>query len=1214
MPRDENFGLDAKQESELNLLCLRFENALQSGQRPAIESYLAERSDDQRPRLVRRLVQLELDHQELIGETLDLSQYLSRFPQYEQSIRESFGDRTIRIDRGHSTHHDGQLQAGTQFGRYCIEREVARGGMGLIYRVRDEQLNRSLALKVLRRDELESGGRREPDELEIARFMEEAHITAQLDHPGIVPVHELGDDHTTGIYFTMSLVKGKNLREIFDLALNERDGWNLARALGVVVKACDAIAYAHSRGVIHRDLKPANIMVGRFGAVYVMDWGLAKVADRDDLHDIRPQPDRASTRTRIQSPRKPDIDSDFESPLITMDGSVVGTPAYMPPEQAKGLVSEVDELSDIYSLGAILYSLLTGHPPYVESGDRMTPHTILGLVINGPPRHISEINPKAPAELLAICDKAMAREKKDRYSSSLELAEDLQSYLDGRVVRAFQTGPVAELKSWVARNRMAACSIAAAASLLILGLFLGVVLAIRAGHLREVERLTALQQYVRDMDVAMQFWNAGNVGWVRGLTQRYEVPSDYRGFEWHHLNHLTQLSDDAVLQRLPHDDVVTAAEFSSDGKLLATGCDGGNILIWDVTQPNQELRILRGQENWNAIRELRFVEVGSDLRLISADHGGNLCFWEPTTDSVAPVRLNAPVKFRLDSSFRNCLTTSPDGKYLAVTSDDNSVLVWKLDEIERAPRQLHGHRAQVNAVRFAPDGELLTASDDGTIGIWSVKSGEMLDALKDEEFPTVPVANLDVSGDRTVAAIAGDTLRIFDLTTRKLLGRATGNFALEDRLLFSESGDSVAAVSDDGEVLFFRLGPDANVSRLPPTPGHRGTVKRLLPLAGDRMASIGGTDNELRLWDAKRGTLNAALRGHGNQVYCLAASQAGDCVASGGRDLHVYLWDGSAKHPQSEIPRPRQWWWCVWSLAFSADGRTLIAGDDNGVVRLWSVAEGEFVGYLPSSANLDEPSRVHAGKTYVGVLPEEQGGAVVTVDNRNIKLWDLAERSLIREVRDAHQHGSCLAVSPDGQRLFVGDEEGYVREWQLPDLTERGTLIQLEGSKVWGLACTQDFLALGGTDNRVHIWSLRENRRVQILDEHTDNVSTLAFSRDGTRLASGSHDGTVRLWRVDPEYGRFEAAPNSPFQGHTVDVIDVEFSPDGKSLMSTGFDQVVRIWDLETGSMKGVLEGHRSWVFSLAISPSGSVMASGGVEMGEAHDAMIRLWRTSAAP
>lgn len=155
---------------------------------------------------------------------------------------------------------------------------------------------------------------------------------------------------------------------------------------------------------------------------------------------------------------------------------------------------------------------------------------------------------------------------------------------------------------------------------------------------------------------------------------------------------------------------------------------------------------------------------------------------------------------------------------------------------------------------------------------------------------------------------------------------------------------------------------------------------------------------------------------------------------------------------------------------------------------------------------------------------------------------------------------------------------------------------------------------MGGTDNRVHIWSLRENRRVQILDEHTDNVSTLAFSRDGTRLASGSHDGTVRLWRVDPEYGRFEAAPNSPFQGHTVDVIDVEFSPDGKSLMSTGFDQVVRIWDLETGSMKGVLEGHRSWVFSLAISPSGSVMASGGVEMGEAHDAMIRLWRTSAAP
>lgn len=1210
----DNPGLDSKQKLELHQLCQRFEIALRNGQQPAIESYLADGSTDLRPWLVHRLVQLELDYQERMGETLDLSQYLSRFPQYEESVRESFGDRTIRVDRGHTTHIERQLRAGTQFGRYCIEQEVAQGGMGLIYRVHDEQLNRSLALKVLRLEELQGGGRREPDALEVARFMEEAHITAQLDHPGIVPVHELGDDLATGIYFTMSLVKGNNLREVFDLASQEKDGWNLPRALGVVVKACDAIAYAHSRRVIHRDLKPANIMVGRFGAVYVMDWGLAKIADRADLHDIRPQPDRVTTRTRIQSTRKPDLDSDFESPLITMDGSVVGTPAFMPPEQAMGLVAEVDELSDIYSLGAILYNLLTGHPPYVESSNRMTPHTILGLVINGPPRRVSEINPEVPAELLAICEKAMAREKKDRYSSSLELAEELQSYLDGRVVRAFQTGPVAELKSWVARNRTAACSIVAAASLSVVGIFLGSVLAIRAGHLREVERLTELQQYVRDMDVATQFWNAGNVAWARGLTQRYDAPSDFRSFEWHHLTHLTQQSEDAVLQRLPHDEVVTAAEFSSDGKLLATGCDGGNILIWDVTQPDQELRILRDQESWQTIRELRFVETSLGLRLISADHGGNLCVWKPTTDGSGPVRLNAPVKYRFDSSFRNCLTVSSDGKYLAVTSDDNSVLLWKLDEVDRDPKRLQAHEQRVNAVKFAPDGELLTASDDGTVGVWRVESGEMLDMLHDESLPTVPIANLDVSVDGKVAAIAGDQLRIFDLTTRKLVGQAAGNFALEDRLVFSASGARVAAVSDHGEVMFFRIDSDASVSMLPRTIGHRGPVKRLLPLAGNRMASIGGTDNELRLWDSEGGTLKAALRGHGNQVYCLAASLDGDYVATGGRDSHVHLWDASTEHAQSEIPRPSQWWWCVWSLAFSADGRTLIAGDGNGVVRLWDVAKGEFAGYLPSSKNVDDPTPVHEGKTFVGVLPEEQGGLVVTVGDRNIKLWDLAERRLIREVRDAHRFGSCMTVSPNGQRLFVGDDEGKVREWQIPDLSERGTLIQLQGCNVWGLACSQDYLAFGGTDNGVHIWSLREKRRVQILEDHTDNVSTLAFSGDGMLLASGSHDGTVRLWRVDTEHGRFVPAPHSPFRGHTVDVIDVVFSPDGRTLMSTGFDEVVRIWDLETGSMKAVLEGHRSWVFSLAVSPSGMVLASGGVEMGESHDAMIRLWRTSSAP
>jgi len=227
-------------------------------------------------------------------------------------------------------------QPGTPSARYALEGEVARGGMGVIWRVRDCDLSRTLAMKVM------TGGAGSSQQaadatkkLGLARFLEEAQVTAQLDHPGIVPVHEVGFDEQGRPFFTMKLVKGRDLNEIFKLAREEKEDWNLPRAVGVVVKACQALAYAHSKGVIHRDLKPANFMVGRFGEVFVMDWGLAKITGRKDLHDIRPA-NTQLTSASLHSPRRDAAESTPDSPLITMDGSVVGTPAYMPPEQARG--------------------------------------------------------------------------------------------------------------------------------------------------------------------------------------------------------------------------------------------------------------------------------------------------------------------------------------------------------------------------------------------------------------------------------------------------------------------------------------------------------------------------------------------------------------------------------------------------------------------------------------------------------------------------------------------------------------------------------------------------------------------------------------------------------------------------------------------------------------------------------------------------------------
>ncbi len=346
--------------------------------------------------------------------------------------------------------------------RYRVLGHLGRGGMGEVLEVWDDEVGRTVAAKLILGD-------KDAEAAAAAKFVREGQVTGQLEHPGIVPLYELGATGAGRLFFTMRKVRGRTLSSVLDaLGRGEAVGelgiaapghgrraraWYRAQArarlLEVFQKVCDAVAYAHSRGVIHRDLKPDNVMVGAFGEVYVMDWGLAKLTDTD------------GDPCRDQVALAPIAGSG--EPLRTLDGTIAGTPAYMPPEQAEGRLADIDERSDTYALGAILYEILAGRPPY----DGATPWTVLAQVTEGPPPPPSRHAPDVPWELDAAVMRAMAHERAERYATATGLRDDVSAYLGGGPPAPARPPPLAGAMKLLARH--AAASAATAIVALVLG-------------------------------------------------------------------------------------------------------------------------------------------------------------------------------------------------------------------------------------------------------------------------------------------------------------------------------------------------------------------------------------------------------------------------------------------------------------------------------------------------------------------------------------------------------------------------------------------------------------------------------------------------------------------------------------------------------------------------------------------------------------------------
>jgi WD40 repeat protein/serine/threonine protein kinase len=1123
-----------------------------------------------------------------------------------QSQTEEGPGRTGELGSSHVDDFVKRLSNNPELGaRFRILGQVAAGGMGTILRVWDEDLRRNLAMKVMHgrgRGASEPGsssGSPPVDPERLGRFLEEAQITGQLDHPGVVPVHDLGIDSAGRCHFTMRFVRGRELKEVLDLAREAREGWTRTKVLGVILKVCEAMAYAHSKGVVHRDLKPANIMVGRFGETYVMDWGLARVLGRHDSHDLRlkPRPEDASAMSLVRTVRQDESMSNPDSPLVTMDGDVIGTPSYMAPEQARGRLEEVGPRSDVYSLGSILYYMLTGETPYVKKGERVSPHVVLTRVLEGPPVSVEKLAPQEPAELLAICAKAMAREPEDRYASMLEVADDIQAFLENRVVRAYERGSLAEFKKWVVRNRGMAAGIAGMV-LLSIASALGFArqqqlradeLSIKenetarakeraeaeevrakasedqarknlelanlkrheadeqAERARQSAELAKRSGYVANLMAASFSLRLGDLGEARERLREAEF--DLRGWEWRHLD---LRANNATLARVCNFSGVEALAF----------------------HPRANRAIVLTGQGKVYIRDLATLEdvPPHDIQLIT----------DVTADSLLNIFSDLG------------MSINPEGTLVALVGRNNGVQVFDLDTGEAQPGEEGGvlaeHAMRTSAVAFSPNGRTLATGDDG---------GEIF--LRDTLTWEVRARLLGHVGSLTCLGWSADS-------TRLASGARDGGLRIWDvesgqeiRLLRGHRGAVTGCVWDADGVELYSCGEDGSVNQwdvrdgrlLRTFSGHEGPVRSIDYDPESERLVTGSDDLTARVWNVRSGRVDV-LRAHVSPVRDVAFSPGGDLVMTSEAEGTAYLWDAEGDLAVTDLEYHRS---RVNGVAFDPTGSTLASASDDGDVLLWRVETGE-----PLRRLRDHQDPVTA------VVYTPDGRSVLTASrDRSMILWD-AETGSVQKIYTGFDKGLEGAVfSDDGSRIYAG---GYDRLVHVVDARTTEILRRYEGLRypAQGVALSPDgrYLAARGRRDAL-VWDLELPPDAPPVQTLSGRFSAMAFAPDGKTLATGTYGGSigglVQLW--DVENGGLIAT-----QQHHDSATQIQclcFSPDGSRLFCGTSSGELQVRDGRTADALLVLEEPGTNLMSLAVSPDGLRVAAG------LADGRVRLWETTPA-
>jgi WD40 repeat protein len=1024
------------------------------------------------------------------------------------------------------------------FGDYELKRVLGRGGMGVVYSAKQLSLNRPVALKMIRAGVL-------ADEAEQRRFQNEAEAVAQLDHPGIVPIYEVGE-HLGQRYFAMKLVPGDSLAALLDRYRD--DPLSTAR---LVAEAAEAVHHAHLRGILHRDLKPANILVDEQGHPHVTDFGLAKRVEGDSE--------------------------------LTQSGAILGTPAYMAPEQASGRRGTVTTASDVYGLGAILYALLAGHAPF--RGDSVV--ETLDAVRTRPPEPPTRLNPQVPRDLEVICLKCLEKDPRQRYASTRALAEDLRHHLAGEPIAARPVGPAQRVWMWCRRRPALAGLVTALALSLLAGTIVSSTLAIlaraearradgeaakafqaasradrEADQAIRAKKLGDRRLYAAHMNLIKQAWERGDVGQVRELLrQHFPGPDaeDLRGFEW------------AYFDRLCRPDFLTlpgAAAISPDGRLIAQlgSREPGQRLTFNSRYKNTVIRIWDAAEG----REISQMERPRNL----------------------------------DGSYFRSSDFSPDGRLFAIVCDraptesiGSRILVYEV-ATGQLISELHGYLSIVN-LEFRPDGRRIAACDRTRIVVWNVETGKELYVTRVATWclafspngSILATGGLDDGKLRLRDSSSGEEFRVLDL----------GQLGIVWDVEFSPDGRQVAAMSQDGEVRIWEVNGATDLPTLKMA-GARVTTTIAYSSDGQHLVGAGGLIN---LWDTKDGRLIRTYRGAGGSgarfwpdAGVIATPDAGDIATPAVRD-GVQFCDTQSDQEATELPGT--------SLAVSPDGR-LAALDEQ-----WNFTQpgGNRILLFDLDKGLERIAIRGLPKTDSGFAAafDRQARRLAVGNVDAIQIWDTTRGTeLLRIPRawpDRIIHG--LMFSPDGTRLFARFHQltrdprfGVLPapvELRVWDATS-GTLIQssrwdLGKNRTSALSLDGRWIALPFADGSIRVLELEGGREVYVLSHPpVERVSSLAFSADGRQLAAAlssdveraSEDSTtstgyrICIWEL-------KTGQSHSFNTHQI-AGEVGFSPDGARIID--FLSGLRLWDPVTGLQLLSLPEPRPWrTGGWGMDPSG---------------------------